>query len=148
MIHGHIDHLEKELKNPFSKKTLISLYREKEKRKNELMKNEGIDHFIEMWECQLEKMKSDKNFQLFCKEHNICSHGPIQPRNALQGGRCNAFKLHHKIGKGEKIRYYDIVSLYPFCCITKAYYVGTPTIVKHSFPENCLTTWNGLVKCQ
>jgi hypothetical protein len=44
------------------------------------------------------------------------------------GGRTNAAKLYHKCGDGEKIKYYDVTSLYPFVQKTKPYPFGAPKI--------------------
>ena len=96
----------------------------------------------------MDTLMGTEEFKKFAKNHNLCAHDPIAPRKALQGGRCNAFKLYHKIKPGEKIRYYDIVSLYPYCCICKGYFVGKPKIIKHSFPADCLLNWEGLVQCE
>lgn len=148
LTHGHITHYAEDMKNPFNMKTLKNLHQEKEKRKNNLLRNLKIDHYIEMWECEFDELKQSPEFHSFAAHHNLCSHSAIKPRKALQGGRCNAFRLHYKVGPGEKIRYYDIVSLYPYCCICKGYFIGIPTIIKHSFPNNCLTNWEGLVQCE
>ena len=147
-MHGHLSHFDETMKNPFSNLTMKSLNLKRMERKKEILQNHHIDYFIEIWECEMETLIKTEEFKRFALTHQLCTHSPIQPRNALQGGRCNAFRLHYKAAENKRIRYYDIVSLYPYCCICKPYYVGTPEIVKHSFPENCLSTWNGLVKCE
>ena len=48
----------------------------------------------------------------------------INIRDALFGGRTEGFKSYHKCGKGEKIFYYDVVSLYPTVNALDEYAVG------------------------
>ena len=60
-----------------------------------------------MWECEFDKLvKNDKNFKGVIGSLSIPT--PLDPREALSGGRTNALKLYHKALDGESIRYYDI----------------------------------------
>jgi len=49
---------------------------------------------------------------------------PIGPREAFFGGRTNAIRLYHKCKPGEKIKYVDVCSLYPWVCKTGMFPVG------------------------
>ena len=40
-------------------------------------------------------------------------HQSIKVRDAFFRGRTEGFKVHHKCQPGEKMFYYDVVSLYP-----------------------------------
>jgi len=40
----------------------------------------------------------------------------LKPREAFYGGRTKAVKLYHKCQEGEKIRYIEVCSLYPWVC--------------------------------
>ncbi|CAG9836149.1 unnamed protein product [Diabrotica balteata] len=59
---------------------------------------------VEMWECEWIKSKECKN----APSPQIVE--PLKPREAFFGGRTNAIKLNVT---GKKLRYIDIVSLYP-----------------------------------
>ena len=71
---------------------------------------------------------------------------PIGPREAFYGGRTNAFKLHHKVSPGEKIRYLDVCSEYPYVNKYKVYPVGHPVITRKDFGD--ITQYFGLIKCR
>jgi hypothetical protein len=45
-------------------------------------------------------MKTDIDLKKYAKNNQIIEH--LKPREALFGGRTVAFKLYHKIEKGEK----------------------------------------------
>ena len=65
-----------------------------------------------MWECHFkEMMESSEELRLFAAECDVPK--PIVLRDAFQGGRCEAMKLHDIIQEDEKIRYLDVISLYP-----------------------------------
>ncbi|KAI2645178.1 DNA polymerase [Labeo rohita] len=68
----------------------------------------------------------------------------LKPRDALFGGRTNAYKLYHKVADGEKVRYVDFTSLYPYCQARKSYPIGHPEII-HSDFEN-IENYYGLIK--
>ena len=73
-----------------------------------------------MWGCKWRRtMKNNENIAEYLKKHPMCRKDPINPRDALYGGRTNAVKLHYKVKKGEKIKYLDVCSLYPYCCKVK-----------------------------
>ena len=59
-------------------------------------------------------------------------------RCALRGGRTDIRKFHHEVSDpaweaGERIRYIDVVSMYPFVQVARTYPVGPPVI--HVFGE-------------
>ena len=91
---------------------------------------------------------------------------PLNPRDALYGGRTGAVKLYCKVGnmefdrnshkkpchlsKGEvkqKIKYIDINSLYPSVNFFSEYPVGDPIIIKNNF-DYSLNSYFGLIKCK
>ena len=53
----------------------------------------------------------------------------FDPREAFFGGRTNAVKLHHEVASGEKIKYIDVTSLYPWVNKTQEYSIGHPEII-------------------
>ena len=74
---------------------------------------------------------------------------PLDPREALYGGRTNAIKLYHKPTNGEELDYVDICSLYPWCCKYGSFPIGKPDIHTRDFAQ--LTENNqpykGLISC-
>lgn len=85
-----------------------------------------------MWEHEWQAMiKTDVQLQEYLK--NMQFPEPLDPRDALYGGRTNAIKLYHKAEPGETINYYDFTSLYPFVNKTKKYPVGHPKIIFENF---------------
>ena len=51
---------------------------------------------------------------------------PLNPRDAVCGGRTNAIKLYHQTETDEDIDYYDFTSLYPYVNKNKEYPIGHP----------------------
>lgn len=60
---------------------------------------------------------------------------PLSPRQALFGGRTNAFRLTYTAGLNETVRFVDVTSLYPFVNSTCPYPLGHPTIVYRDFDD-------------
>ena len=63
--------------------------------------------------------------------HTLKLVDPLDPRDAFFGGRTNAVKLHHEVDQanGEKIKYIDVTSLYPWVNRTQEYPVGHPHVL-------------------
>ena len=59
--------------------------------------------------------------------------GDLKPRDALYGGRTNAFVLYYKCKIGEKIKYVDFCSLYPDVMKNGIFPVGHPQVVTENF---------------
>ncbi|XP_039614013.1 uncharacterized protein LOC120532230 [Polypterus senegalus] len=96
-----------------------------------------------IWEHEWERMrKDDLELQDFLKRFEFPE--PINPRDALNGGRTNAIKLYHKVQGDEQIHYYDFTSLYPYVNKTKTYPIGHPTFVFEEFAD--LKHYFGLIK--
>ena len=87
---------------------------------------------VEIWECEWDKLIKDNSFvREFVKNQDI--KAPIEARDALFGGRTNAFKLFHTKKEDETIKYYDITSLYPFLQKYKRYPINHPKIISDNF---------------
>ncbi|KAG1925821.1 extracellular sulfatase Sulf-2 [Pimephales promelas] len=66
-----------------------------------------------MWECRWNKMKkTDPSVIDFMTDYNAPER--LKPRDALFGGRTNAYKLYHKAAEGEKIRCQGKL-MFPLC---------------------------------
>ena len=71
---------------------------------------------------------------------------PLEPRDALYGGRTNASKLYHRCEGDEQIKYVDFTSLYPPVNRSKTVPIGHPETITENFDEN-ISNYFGLVKC-
>ena len=98
-------------------------------KKQETLRQRGYDVKI-MWECEWDfEVKTHEALRQFLDTFEIVD--PLQPRNAFFGGRTNAVKLHHMAERrlGEKIKYIDVTSLYPWVNKNKTYPVGHPVVI-------------------
>ena len=83
-----------------------------------------VSNLIELWECEYDaKLKNDDNFYSFVNDNEI--REPLEPRDALAGGRTNAFVLHHEGSMG----YVDFTSLYPYIQKYGYFPLGHPEII-------------------
>lgn len=72
---------------------------------------------------------------------------PINIRDSFYGGRVSPVRLYHDVQPGEKIRYMDVTSLYPFITLTGSYPVTHPVIIGDSDEiDRILESYYGLVK--
>ena len=98
--------------NPFNGETMQSLF-EKTMNRIAYIKQKGYNVHV-MWEHEFDAKLKDKEYKKYIE--SIFPHcDPIDPREGLYGGRCNAIELSHDIDlKDEKeIKYIDICS--PIC---------------------------------
>lgn len=103
-------------------------------------------NLVTIWQCDLNKQLED-NSEMKSFFDSLEKYEPIKPNQALYGGRTSAVKLYHKCQNNEKIFYYDIISLYPFCNKYSAYPVGHPEIITENFKEFSKQNYFGLIKC-
>ena len=105
------------------------------------------DHkFVEKWECEFDtEIATDMTIQKFIKLNPISEQ--LKPRDALFGGRTNAFLLYYKAKANEKIKYYDFTSLYPTVQKYELYPADHPEIITSNFGDYAPGKYFGLVKC-
>lgn len=97
---------------------------------------------VELWECEFDKMvKTDQCFKDFVKSEQSF-HPPLNPRNALAGGRTNAIVLHYRGSAG----YVDFTSLYPYVQKYGIFPIDHPTVITENFKD--LSEYFGLVYCR
>ena len=135
--------------NPFGVGTMGDLYQKTMKRLEDLRQKGFNVEFI--WEHEFDaRVKNDKEYKSkIDKLFPYCD--PIDPREALFGGRCNAVKIAHDIDESEdkEIKYIDICSLYPYVCKHKCYPVGHPTILtSENIDVDNIRQYEGLIKCK
>jgi hypothetical protein len=105
---------------------------------------------IEMWECEFRrKLSNNAHIQEFTKNHPLLVSAILNPRDAFYGGRTGNTKQYYEAGEGEKIKYVDVCSLYPWVCKYGKFPIGHPqVIVGH---DKCsaidLSASSGLIKC-
>jgi hypothetical protein len=74
--------------------------------KTEYLKNQGYN-VIEVWECAINrKLANDAEMKNYFDHYEVVD--PLEPRDALYGGRTNAAKLYHECKDDEKIRQGEI----------------------------------------
>ena len=127
--------------NPKNKLDMATLQKQTVE-KNRKISNLGYN-LIEVYECELDK---DKDFKLWVSRNPCEVVTPLNPRDAMFGGRTNVTKLDYEFKKGEKGKYVDFVSLYPTVQFYKKYPIGHPTKILN--PEQLDKNWFGLIKCK
>ena len=82
--------------------------------RDEYLRGQGYEVVVK-WEHEFrDDIKQDPDLKAFTKTWQAEVIVPINARDAFFGGRTNAAKLHHKCQDGEKIRYLDVTSEYPY----------------------------------
>lgn len=114
-------------------------------RKVEQLRRRGYK-VIEMWGCQWKKEKeSNEECRNFTNQLEFTT--PLNPRDGFFGGRTNAYTLYYKCKPGEKIKYDDFTSLYPFVNKTKRYPIKHPQIIVEPGTTD-INAYFGMVKCK
>ena len=140
----------RETMNPYSLKTMDMLWRETNHRLKD-MEYHDIN-VISVWECDFDKRcKADPAYGKLI-DSLFQGMDPIQPREALFGGRTNAARLYFEVDEtqpGQEIKYADICSLYPYVNKYKAYPVGHPEILtREQIQPKDIRSYHGLIKCK
>ena len=100
---------------------------------------------IEMWECAFRKTQNENSdVREFVQSQNFVE--PLNPKDAFFGGRTEMFKKYCLAEGGNKIRYYDANSLYPFICKYGKFPTGHPVIYTDNFPTD-ISEMTGFIKC-
>ena len=100
-----------------------------------------------IWDCEWEaiKQKLPTGIRPAIEQQAKTQH--LHTRDALMGGRTEAFKSYLKCDLNEKIRYVDYVSLYPTVNALDDYAVGFPKYVNITPNDILNDSFIGLVKC-
>ena len=113
------------------------------------IRNAGFK-LLTVWECSFRKFLA-ANPEISDHLSNLDLTERLYPRDALYGGRCEAFTLYchpEKMGfpAGSFIDYYDFVSLYPSVQFAAPFPVGHYTVITKDFGP--LDEYFGLVKAR
>ena len=87
------------------------------------------------------QFQKDPVFQDFVRELEF--QPPLNPREALYGGRTNATRLYCCEGD---MRYVDVCSLYPYVLKYKPFPLGHPEIITEDFQD--VRSYFGLIQCR
>ena len=141
VVHGHITHMSAATVGPFSEKTFGKLYKDTMSQ-IDYYKKKGYN-VIHIWECEFDKMvKTDEKMRTHLE--SVDFEDPLECRDALFGGRTNAIKLSHKAENGEKIKYVDVCSLYPYVNKYGTYPVGSHEVITN--PKGTIHDYFGVAK--
>lgn len=120
-----------------------------------LLKSEGYTVEL-MWECEWRWMRCSPEIVDQLEEiKDLLSDAdvePIDPRDALYGGRTECIKLKHVISdddpqSGEEISALDFNSLYPAVMVEGEYPVGHPFVFQNP-TDYRINRYFGLIKCK
>ena len=90
---------------------------------------EGVDEFIIVWEHEFNSMEREVRNALGGDLYEMVDR--LNPRDAVKGGRTEAFRLHCEVSnrpKKEEIVYLDVNSLYPYVRSIIKFPVGHPEV--------------------
>nr|XP_022300672.1 uncharacterized protein LOC111108881 [Crassostrea virginica] len=97
---------------------------------------------VTLWEHDFDKQfQKNDTFQDFVRELEF--QPPLNPREALYGGRTNATRLYCVEGD---MRYVDVCSLYPYVLKHRPFPLGHPEIITEDFQD--VRSYFGMVLCR
>ena len=103
-------------------------------KKTEVLRKAGYTVKVE-WECNFKrKLETDPELQDMIKDLEWTA--PLNPKEALFGGRTGAATLYSKTAEDEEISYVDYTSLYPWVNKYETYPLGHPTIIVNPVNQN------------
>lgn len=95
-------------------------------------------------------MEKQTNIELrtFIGELEKDTVSPLNPRDSFYGGRTNCVKLYYEADetREEKLRYFDVCSLYPWACKYGKFPVGHPEVLVDDRCPQSLDGIEGIVK--
>ena len=113
------------------------------KKKTDVLRKAGYTVKVE-WECNFkQKLAADPELQDMIKDLEWTA--PLNPKEALFGGRTGLSCCYHKTVPDERIDYVDYTSLYPWVNKYGPYPIGHPTIMKNPSDQN-IDNYFGIAK--
>lgn len=123
----------------------LNIRYEKTLAKTRRLQDFGFD-VIEMWECDF---RNNKKALLDTCNNPLLNLLPLNPRDAFYGGRTENIRSYYACKKGEKIKYIDVCSLYPWVNKYGKFPIKHPEII---VGEECnkkdITKIDGFIKCK
>jgi hypothetical protein len=105
---------------------------------------------VEKWGCEFASdIRTNPELAEFVENLGDISD-PLDPREALRGGRTNAVILLRECQEGERMSYIDVCSLYPWGVKYGEFPVGHPEIITEEFEPISKDSkpYFGLIKCK
>jgi hypothetical protein len=110
-------------------------------RRAKVLEDQGYT-VVSIWEHEFDRIVSQTpQLQQFIE--NLDFQDPLNPRDALYGGRTNATRLYCEEGD---MRYVDVCSLYPYVLKYKPFPIGHPQIITSDFED--VSQYFGLIRCR
>ncbi|XP_031334749.1 uncharacterized protein LOC116166444 [Photinus pyralis] len=103
---------------------------------------------IMKWECEFKQDKT-QDIAKYVFEHPLINFTPLNVRDSFYGGRTGNIKSYYNVKEGEKIKYIDICSLYPWVCKYGKFPIGHPKVI---IGDDCLnldiSKIDAIIKCK
>ncbi|XP_023312242.1 uncharacterized protein LOC108915368 [Anoplophora glabripennis] len=104
---------------------------------------------VEMWECEFRRnLQKNDEVRNYSENHPLVTLTPLNPRDAFYGGRTGNTVEYYKCGPGEKIKYVDVCSLYPWVCKYGKFPIGHPKVYVGEECPTDLSIIDGVIKCK
>lgn len=127
---------------------IFNILRERTRRFMNTLRENGY-RVIEMWECEYKKKTKITEQLLGELKMRYFEVVPLNPRDALYGGRTSPACLTYDCKEGERIEYYDFTSLYPYVQKKYDYPIMHPSVyVGEACKDLKMENVFGIVKCK
>ncbi len=141
--HGNPVRYSRSTVNPVNQMTMGELF-DKTLEKRQYLEQQGYTYMC-IWESDFnQQCQKSPQMRYFMEQLDIVT--PLEPRDAFDGGRTEAYTLYKEASVDEDIDYYDVTSLYPWVNKTGKIPLGHPEIITENFRD--LDQYEGLVKCK
>ena len=98
--------------------------------------------YVGKWECEFDReVRENDTLRNFLQQSEMIN--PLEPRDAFNGGRTEAFTLFQK---DQVISYVDVIFQYPYINKTEKISIEHPEIVTEGFTD--IQQYEGLIKCK
>ncbi|KAJ8914412.1 hypothetical protein NQ315_017506 [Exocentrus adspersus] len=106
-------------------------------------------HLIQIWECEFRRqLQQNAEICSYVENHPLLVNTPLNPRDAFFGGRTGNTYEYYKCKDGEKIKYVDVCSLYPWVCKYGKFPTGHPKVYVGEECPPAINNVEGLIKCK
>lgn len=149
--HGHTKCLPYRRDEPINDNILDTLNTRYESTTIKIERLQACGHkVIVQWECDFRKeLELNKKMKEELDTDSVLNTLPLNPRDSFFGGRTGNTRTYYKCKEGEKIKYIDVCSLYPYICKYGKFPLKHPEVIVGD--ENCkkedLKLIHGLIKC-
>lgn len=105
---------------------------------------------IKIRECEFDaELKNNSEMREYFQTLEHLELNKLDIRDAYFGGRTNATKLYYKCENGEKIRYIDVCSLYPYVLKYFSMPIGVPRVlINNDLIGRSAENIEGIIRCK